>query len=296
MREQVCIYMCPWPRIQAAMLDDDSLVVTYNDWRGEPRTKHAKKAVAAGEAVGDCVDCNACVAVCPMGIDIRDGQQLACITCALCIDACDSVMDKIGKPRGLIAYATLNEYESNMALATNGRTAPIDPARVRNDDGAFVDQVRHFDWRIIFRPRTLLYMGVWSAVGVAMLVALLSRDRLEVNVIHDRNPQYVLESDGSIRNGYTIRLLNMIPEPRTILLSLDGLPEATMKINGLASENDRMFAVPVDPDKANTLKVFVTVPADALPETGEGFSFVAEDRASHERDRYDATFYSPAER
>ena len=296
MREQVCIYMCPWPRIQAAMLDDDSLVVTYNDWRGEPRTRHAKKAIAAGEAVGDCVDCNACVAVCPMGIDIRDGQQLACITCALCIDACDSVMDKIGKPRGLIAYATLNEYESNMALATDGRTAPIDPARVRNDDGTFVDQVRHFDWRIIFRPRTLLYVGVWSAVGVAMLVALLSRDRLEVNVIHDRNPQYVLESDGSIRNGYTIRLLNMIPEPRTILLSLDGLPEATMKINGLASENDRMFAVPVDPDKANTLKVFVTVPADALPETGEGFSFVAEDRASHERDRYDATFYSPAER
>nr|CAD6413557.1 cytochrome c oxidase accessory protein CcoG [Rhizobium sp. Q54] len=293
MREQVCIYMCPWPRIQATMLDDNSLVVTYNDWRGEPRTKHAKKAAAAGQPVGDCVDCNACVAVCPMGIDIRDGQQMACITCALCIDACDSVMDKIGKPRGLIAYATLNEYDANMALATDNGTAPINPDRVRDADGSFVDKVRHFDWRIIFRPRTLLYMGVWTAVGIGLLVALLSRDRLEVNVIHDRNPQYVLESDGSIRNGYTIRLLNMIPEPRTILLSLDGLPEATMKINGLTSEDDRQFAISVDPDKATALKVFVTLPADALPDGSDGFSFVAEDRSSHERDRYDATFYAP---
>ena len=293
MREQVCIYMCPWPRIQAAMLDDSSLVVTYNDWRGEPRTKHAKKAAAAGAPVGDCVDCNACVAVCPMGIDIRDGQQLACITCALCIDACDSVMDKIGKPRGLIAYATLNEYDANMALATDNGATPINPDRVRTADGGFVDKVRHFDWRIIFRPRTLLYMGVWTAVGVGLLVALISRDRLEVNVIHDRNPQYVLESDGSIRNGYTIRLLNMIPEPRTILLSLEGLPEATMKINGLTSDNNRQFAVSVEPDEATALKVFVTVPAHALPDGSDGFSFVAEDRSSHEADSYDATFYAP---
>ena len=293
MREQVCIYMCPWPRIQAAMLDDNSLVVTYNDWRGEPRTKHAKKAAAAGQPVGDCVDCNACVAVCPMGIDIRDGQQLACITCALCIDACDSVMDKIGKPRGLIAYATLNEYDANMALATDNGTTPINPDRVRNADGSFVDKVRHFNWRIIFRPRTLLYMGVWTAVGMGLLVALLSRDRLEVNVIHDRNPQYVLESDGSIRNGYTIRLLNMIPEPRTILLSLEGMPEATMKINGLTSDDNRQFAVSVEPDKATALKVFVTVPANALPDGSDGFSFIAEDRSSHERDHYDATFYAP---
>src|SRR5690606_13541718 len=117
MREQVCTYMCPWPRIQAAMLDENSLTVTYNDWRGEPRSRHAKKAAAAGIAVGDCVDCNACVAVCPMGIDIREGQQLECITCALCIDACDSVMDKLGRERGLISYATLADYEGNMALA-----------------------------------------------------------------------------------------------------------------------------------------------------------------------------------
>ena len=294
MREQVCIYMCPWPRIQGAMLDDSSLVVTYNDWRGEPRGKHAKKAAAANISMGDCVDCNACVAVCPMGIDIRDGQQLECITCALCIDACDSVMDKLGRERGLIAYATLNEYESNMALATNNGSSSIDPARVRLPDGKFSDKVRHFNWRIILRPRTLVYLGVWSAVGLGLLVALLARDRLEVNVLHDRNPQYVLESDGSIRNGYTIRLLNMIPERRTILLSMQGMSQADMKIPSLsANYADRVFAIPVEPDRVTTLKVFVTLPKDALDDAQEGFSFIVEDRASHERDTYRATFKTP---
>ncbi|WP_117194438.1 cytochrome c oxidase accessory protein CcoG [Rhizobium terrae] len=293
MREQVCIYMCPWPRIQAAMLDENSLVVTYNDWRGEPRSRHAKKAAAAGQPVGDCVDCNACVAVCPMGIDIRDGQQLACITCALCIDACDGVMDKIGKPRGLIAYATLNEYEANMALATNGGTTAIEPARVRKPDGWFIDAVRHFNWRIIFRARTMFYFGVWAAVGLGLVYALLSRDRLEINVLHDRNPQFVLESDGSIRNGYTIRLLNMIPEPRTILVSMDGLPEATMKITGVTDVPGRLFAVQVEPDKALALKVFVTLPK-GTPSTGaDDFRFIAEDRSSHEKDAHKAVFNTP---
>ncbi|WP_105382752.1 cytochrome c oxidase accessory protein CcoG [Neorhizobium alkalisoli] len=293
MREQVCIYMCPWPRIQGAMLDESSLVVTYNDWRGEPRSRHAKKAAAAGQAIGDCVDCNACVAVCPMGIDIRDGQQLACITCALCIDACDGVMDKIGKPRGLIAYATLEEYESNMALATNGGTTVIEPSRIRNVDGTFIDQVRHFNWRVIFRPRTLLYFGVWSAVGLGLIFALLSRDRLEVNVLHDRNPQFVLESDGSIRNGYTIRLLNMIPEPRTIMVSMEGLPEATMKITGVTDVPGRLFAVNVEPDKTLALRVFVTLPKEAISAQTSDFRFIAEDRSSHEQDSYAAVFNTP---
>jgi cytochrome c oxidase accessory protein FixG len=296
MREQVCIYMCPWPRIQAAMLDENSLVVTYNDWRGEPRTRGAKKAAAAGIPVGDCVDCNACVAVCPMGIDIRDGQQLECITCALCIDACDSVMDKVGKPRGLIAYATLDEYQGNMALATADGTTPIDPHKVRDSDGKFIDSIRHFDWRIIFRARTLLYMGVWSAVGVGLLVALLSRDRLEVNVLHDRNPQFVLESDGSIRNGYTVRILNMIPQPRNILVSLEGLPDATMKVNGTSDEEVRSFTVDAGPDEATTLKVFVTVPKGGLKSQAEDFEFVVKDQGGDEQDTYDAVFFGPGAR
>ena len=103
LREQVCIYMCPWPRIQAAMMDVDTITVAYRDWRGEPRGKKHD------DTVGDCIDCMACVNVCPVGIDIRDGQQMECITCALCIDACDDVMDKIGKPRGLIDYLALSD-------------------------------------------------------------------------------------------------------------------------------------------------------------------------------------------
>ncbi len=249
MREQVCTYMCPWPRIQAAMLDENSLTVTYNDWRGEPRSRHAKKMAAQGVPVGDCVDCNACVAVCPMGIDIRDGQQLECITCALCIDACDDIMTKVGRERGLISYSTLREYNHNMAIAKNPETGMIDPTRGRDADGKFDDRVKHFDWKIVFRIRSLIYMTAWALIGVVMLYALLSRDRLEVNVQKDRNPVFVTLSDGSIRNGYTVKLLNMIPEPRVIFLSLEGLPGATMSINEIDQPEGTSFAIPVEPDK-----------------------------------------------
>ncbi len=121
MREQVCTYMCPWPRIQGAMLDEDSLLVTYNAWRGEPRSHGKKRALAEGADVGDCIDCNACVVVCPMGIDIRDGNQLECITCALCIDACNDIMKKVDKPQGLISYTTLRDYNAHSAEAGERR-------------------------------------------------------------------------------------------------------------------------------------------------------------------------------
>src|SRR6185369_16308696 len=114
MREQVCIYMCPWPRIQTAMLDEKSLIVTYKDWRGEPRGRGRREATLAdvASALGDCIDCNQCVAVYPTGTDIRNGPQIGCITCALCIDACDAVMKKIGRPRALIDYATLDDCQA----------------------------------------------------------------------------------------------------------------------------------------------------------------------------------------
>ncbi|OCJ08008.1 cytochrome c oxidase accessory protein CcoG [Rhizobium sp. AC44/96] len=292
MREQVCTYMCPWPRIQGAMLDENSLVVTYNDWRGEPRTRHAKKAQAKGEPIGDCVDCNACVAVCPMGIDIRDGQQMECITCALCIDACDGVMDKIGKERGLIAYATLSEYAGNMALATNDGRTPVQPARVRNEDGSFTAGVRHFNWRIIFRPRVVFYATVWAFIGLAMLVHLSLRERLELNVIHDRNPQYVLESDGSIRNGYTLRVLNMEPRPRKVTLSLAGLEGATMRIPELGKDEGRSFTIDTAPDAATTLKVFVT---DRPGGGTNELLFVVEDADHSDRATYRAAFNTPGD-
>ncbi|MGE0500561.1 MAG: cytochrome c oxidase accessory protein CcoG [Rhizobiaceae bacterium] len=293
MREQVCTYMCPWPRIQAAMLDEHSLTVTYNDWRGEPRSRHAKKAAAAGQEVGDCVDCNACVAVCPMGIDIRDGQQLECITCALCIDACASVMDKLAKPRGLISYATLADYNANMALATAGSTSPVTPSRVRTAGGALSEQVAHFHLGKVFRPRTFVYMGVWSLVGVLLLYGLLSRDRLEVNVLHDRNPQYVELSDGAIQNGYSVKLLNMIPEPRTIIVTMQGLRGAEMRLVGSDRPPDRSFAVDVEPDRLKTLKIYVRQPAGNIAGPAETFNFVVEDKASFETDTYTATFNAP---
>ncbi|MCO5130098.1 MAG: cytochrome c oxidase accessory protein CcoG [Xanthobacteraceae bacterium] len=293
MREQVCTYMCPWPRIQAAMLDENSLTVTYNDWRGEPRTRHAKKAAAAGQAVGDCVDCNACVAVCPMGIDIRDGQQLECITCALCIDACDAVMDKIGKDRGLIAYATLAEYQSNMALATMDGTAPIDPRRVHDASGKLSDKISTFHLRKLLRPRTLIYLGAWSLVGLVLIYALLTRERLQVNVLADRNPQFVVLSDGSIRNGYTVKLLNMIPEPRTIIVTLQGLPGAEMSVVGMDHVADRSFAVEVEPDRLKTIKVYVRQPRENIAGPSQHFTFEVKDKASPEQDHYTATFDAP---
>ena len=295
MREQVCTYMCPWPRIQAAMLDEDSLTVTYNDWRGEPRHSGKKKAAAAGQVVGDCVDCNACVAVCPMGIDIRDGQQLECITCALCIDACDSVMDKLGKPRGLISYATLDDYQQNMELSKGGNPAgKINPKNVYTAEGKLVDSVRHFRISHLFRARTLMYIGVWSTIGIAIVVSLLSRDRLELNVLHDRNPQFVQLSDGSIRNGYTVKLLNMIPEERTILLTIDGIPGAMMSAIGYEDQpKGKALAIKVAPDKTLAIKVFVEVPPVAIDDEEMDFHFKANDMAGTETDRYDATFNAP---
>ncbi|MER9147136.1 cytochrome c oxidase accessory protein CcoG [Mesorhizobium opportunistum] len=293
MREQVCTYMCPWPRIQAAMLDESSLTVTYNDWRGEPRTRHTKKIQAAGQPVGDCVDCNACVAVCPMGIDIRDGQQLECITCALCIDACDGVMDKLGKERGLISYATLSDYDANMMLATAGGASSVDPSLVRTDDGLFSDRVAHFHIRKIFRPRTYVYMAMWSLIGLGLLYSLLTRDRLEINVLHDRNPQFVTLSDGSIRNGYTVKLLNMIPEPRTIVVTIRRLPGAEMSIVGVDLPADRSFAIEVEPDRLKVLKVFVRLPADQIHGEAQTFTLRVEDKVSFESNEYTATFNAP---
>jgi len=293
MREQVCTYMCPWPRIQAAMLDEHSLTVTYNDWRGEPRSRHAKKALAAGEPVGDCVDCNACVAVCPMGIDIREGQQLECITCALCIDACDNVMDTLGRERGLISYTTLADYNANMAIATADGTQPITPALVRTPAGGLSDGLKPFRITDIIRLRTMVYFAAWSLVGLAMVYGLLTRDRLQVNVLHDRNPQFVRLADGSIRNGYTVKILNMIPEPRTIIVSIQGLRGANMTVVGLDQPEDRSFAVQVEPDRLKTVRIYIRQPAEHVAGSSERFNLLVEDKSSFESDLYEATFESP---
>ena len=295
MREQVCTYMCPWPRIQAAMLDEHSLTVTYNDWRGEPRSKHAKKMAAEGKPVGDCVDCNACVAVCPMGIDIRDGQQLECITCALCIDACDNVMDKLGKERGLISYTTLNDYNQNMTLATGAdlSTTHIVPANVRDaKSGKLSDRIRHTNWRSIFRLRTFIYFLVWAGIGLGMLTVLALRSSLDINVLHDRNPLFVQLGDGEVRNGYDVKILNMANEPRTISLGLEGLPTGRMSLIGDSAELGSI-ALDVEPDMVLPVRVYVTADPKMLEGSNVEFEFVARNIGGTEEARNRVKFHSP---
>lgn len=231
MREQVCIYMCPWPRIQAAMMDPDTITVAYRDWRGEPRGKHMKRTAEAPK--GDCIDCNACVAVCPMGIDIRDGQQLDCITCALCIDACDDVMTKIGKPRGLIDYVSLVDAENERA---GKAPKPI--------------------WRHILRPRTVIYTAIWAAFGVALVYALFIRSPIGVTVAPVRNPTYVLLSDGGIRNTYDLRIRNMHPDDTEFALSVTGAEGLTLTVEGRDAD-----AVTVGADQTGQVRVYVEADA-----------------------------------
>ena len=267
-REQVCTYMCPWPRIQAAMLDENSLTVTYNDFRGEPRGRHRKGANA--DQLGDCIDCNLCVAVCPMGIDIRDGSQLECITCALCIDACNGVMAKTGREPDLISYSSLNAYEAG----AEGRES--EPLK-----------------KTVFRARTLIYAGLWAAVGVAMLAVLMTRDRLDVNVLHDRNPQYVVMSDGGIRNGYTIKLLNMQQKPRRVLLAIADLPDALMTVAGDDFWPSRTREYLLEADKVLTLKVYITAAKGAVEPGATPFRISVLDLTGIEQTHYGATFYAP---
>ena len=279
LREQVCIYMCPWPRIQAAMMDEETLTVGYREWRGEPRGKgnvrrrNAEKVAAAeasaqaagpvagrrypptpmpgressaaapdadvSEGYGDCIDCMACVNVCPMGIDIRDGQQLECITCALCIDACDDVMARIGEPRGLIDYLALSD-------------AP------REREGAAPRPI----WKHVLRPRTVLYTVLWAGVGVGLLVALFVRPDVSMAVSPVRNPVYVTLSDGSVRNVYEIRLRNQGGEERTFRFRTD--TDARLELEG-SSDQAITFAA----DETITQRMYLTAaPGSALAEGG----------------------------
>jgi len=237
-REQVCIYACPWPRIQAAMMDEDTITIAYREWRGEPRGKH-RKAEGADE-LGDCIDCMACVNVCPMGIDIRDGQQLECITCGLCIDACDEIMAKIGKPRGLIDYMALKDEAAERA----GQT----PKQV---------------WKHVIRPRTVLYFTLWSAVGIALVVALFLRAVIDFNVTPVRNPIYVTLSDGSIRNTYEIRLRNMLGDAREYRVYFTTEPASLAQGLTLSLEGRDADLVRVPADETLTQRLYIVAPVDS---------------------------------
>ncbi|MEP3071790.1 cytochrome c oxidase accessory protein CcoG [Maricaulis sp.] len=252
MREQVCTYMCPWPRIQAAMTDRDALNVTYRVDRGEPRGPHKKNETWDGR--GDCIDCKQCVAVCPMGIDIRDGAQLECIQCALCIDACDDIMKKVDRPTGLITYET----DDNVDRFQKGEKA-----------------VYKF-----IRPRTLVYGVAFAIVAAIMLAALLNRSELELNSQRDRNPNFVILSDGSVRNGYNLKVVNKANEPRTLTLSIEGDPQIVTRLLGAA--DDAPMQLSVDADRTQDFVIYLTLPASAIDGARETFNFRVTDTRTGE--------------
>lgn len=250
MREQVCIYMCPWPRIQAALTDEDALNVTYKYDRGEPRMslKDAASHREKGEQAGDCIDCHQCVNVCPTGVDIREGLQLACIQCGLCIDACDNVMTKVGRPTGLIGYDTDEAIKARMAMETP-------------------------KYRLI-RPRTILYAVLIVGIGLFMLVTLLGRSPLDITAQHDRNPLYVTLSDGSIRNGYTLRVLNKKLEKGTFRIETFGVPGARIEAAGSIGElGSRSILVTAGPDSTTEVKAFVSAPRGSIKSGQQPITF-----------------------
>ncbi|MBR0934239.1 cytochrome c oxidase accessory protein CcoG [Bradyrhizobium jicamae] len=231
-REQVCTFMCPWPRLQGAIWDPEAYTVNYRDYRGEQRTS-AKKAAELrlqGKPAGDCVDCGQCVAVCPIGIDIREGPNYACINCGLCVDACDGVMLKLGRQRGLIDYESWKNIERGRR-----KEAPVNRP---------------------VRPKTVGLAAACFALAGAIVVAFAARTNATLSVQHDRDPVAVRLSDGSVRNAYTVKLLNKSSSTHLYTLSVSGL-DARMAIIG----NESLAPIEVAPEGSEAVRVTLTTTA-----------------------------------
>lgn len=210
MREQVCKYMCPYARFQSAMFDKDTLIVTYDEARGEPRGPRSRKADSKALNLGACIDCTLCVQVCPTGIDIRKGLQYECISCAACVDVCDTLMDKMSYPRGLIRYSTQNGVAQGW-----GRAQLL---------------------RRVFRPRVLVYSGILIAVTVALFTSLALRPSFKVDVVRDRASLARIVSGGKIENVYRLQVMNATESPQNYRITASGLP-------GLVLASEGVFAV-----------------------------------------------------
>ncbi len=262
-REQVCIYMCPYARFQGAMYDENTLLVTYEEKRGEPRGK----AKSAG--IGDCVDCNRCVAVCPMGIDIREGQQYQCINCGLCVDACNDVMARLSRPPGLIRYDTLE----NVQL---GKT-----------------HMGIFDVFNFHRPRPLIYGTIISVVGLLLLYTMtMGRSTLDVNIIRERNPIYIKLSDGSIRNVYTVHIVNKGHQILTYEFSAAGQDKALLSVSDGGDESAaEKIKLSVRPDQVGSWRLFVDVPKTAVKPGSTPVTFSV--TGKNDSDRYKSVFIAP---
>ena len=228
LREQVCKYMCPYARFQGAMFDRDTLIISYDPQRGEPRGSRGRKVDPRAAGLGDCVDCGLCVHVCPTGIDIRKGLQYECIGCAACVDVCNGVMDKMGYPRGLVRYATQNSLAGRWSAAQT--------------------------WRRVLRPRVLLYTGVLLLIVAALGMSLLWRTPFKVDVIRDRGALARLVDEGALENSYRLQVMNATEVAQRYRVHVEGLPGA--RLSGRAE-------VEVGPAQARGLPVAVQLPPAA---------------------------------
>jgi cytochrome c oxidase accessory protein FixG len=259
LREQVCLYMCPYARFQSVMFDPDTLIITYDNERGEPRGARKKGVPPKSIGKGDCVDCGICVQVCPTGIDIRNGLQYECIGCAACIDACDEVMDKMGYPRGLIRYTTEHAMEQHW-----GRK----------------EILRH-----LVRPRIIVYTVILLAIVSGLIWGIANKPDLRVDVIRDRGVLAREVEGGMVENVYRLQVMNVSERPHRYRLSVTGLEGIQ-----LVGEN----VVAVEPAKTASFTYAVRVPPDAAPKGSHTiyFDVQAEDDAKiavHEK----TTFLMP---
>ena len=257
MREQVCKYMCPYARFQGVMFDPDTLIITYDAARGEPRGQRKKGVDAA--VLGDCVDCGICVQVCPTGIDIRDGLQYECIACAACIDACDTVMDKVGLPRGLVRYSTENALAKHYAPR---------------------DILGH-----LLRPRTLVYTAILLLIVAATAWSLATRVPLKVDVLRDRGALYRVGDDEKIENVFTLHVMNTDQTAHRYAISVAG-------VDGVEIVGERIVEVPA---AANKKFVIVAAVDDGAASKGAHPIYFDLRALNHERIavREKTTFFMP---
>jgi cytochrome c oxidase accessory protein FixG len=249
MREQVCKYMCPYARFQSAMFDTDTLIVTYDGKRGEPRGSRSRKADHKAQGLGDCVNCTMGVQVCPTGIDIRDGLQYECISCAACVDACDQIMDKVGYPRGLIRYST----ERALELGWNKQAI-----------------LRH-----VFRPRVLIYSSILGLIILAFVVSLVLRLPFKVDVVRDRATLARYVEGGKIENVYRLQIMNASERSQTYTITADGLPgiEAVMGMPG---------DITIDAAQTQWVPVNIRVPAKAGSKGSHQIHFIVHESDGRE--------------
>jgi cytochrome c oxidase accessory protein FixG len=260
-REHVCTYMCPYARFQSAMFDRNTLIITYDEKRGETRGK-----MKHGEDFknrGHCIDCKQCVVVCPTGIDIRNGLQMECIACGLCVDACDDVMTKIGLPKGLIRYDTLSHLANPVA------------------ENKFK----------ILKPRTFFYAAIMIVVSGLMIRSLMMKSTLETVMIPDRNPLFVTLSNGDIRNGYNLKIMNKTHENKAFRIEIINPKEALIQTSEGIDKNH----LEIPKDSIAQFKIFTIFPKDLASQNQEGrglIDFEIIDEANQKVDKIQAVFIS----